>query len=138
MSFRSDSHTSQGTIQTVALYYNTRIRVKPDLSAQTRRMVPQIQGRAYDKSEMSLFIARLCYNATIDERRTSQDKHVLSISKHQAHLLQQWELLTQIKERVIENGGSLSPVDERQLIQYEWRYDQLEGLLNQSMHGIEG
>jgi hypothetical protein len=87
---------------------------------------------------MSLFIARLCYNATIDERRTSQDKHVLSISKHQAHLLQQWELLTQIKERVIENGGSLSPVDERQLIQYEWRYDQLEGLLNQSMHGIEG
>lgn len=97
-----------------------------DKASQDTPTVPEAQGLKYDESEMALFHAKLSYHSTIDERMASKDSNLASISEAQAKLIKRWEMLKQLEKELAEKGKSLSPTDQRQLAQYEWRYKHLE------------
>lgn len=98
----------------------------PPKGAQDSSMVPEAQGLKYDESEMALFHAKLSYHSTIDERMASQDSNLASIAEAQATILKRWEMLKQAEKELAAQGKCLSVTDKRQLVQYAWRFNQLE------------
>ncbi|KAL2222548.1 hypothetical protein M432DRAFT_643581 [Thermoascus aurantiacus ATCC 26904] len=91
--------------------------------------LPEAKGVTYDESDMALFHAKLSYHSTIDARLASQDPNIVSVSEHQARILERWEALKQRQKELAEKGHSLPPAEKSQLAQYEWRYKRLEELV---------
>ncbi|KAJ5644666.1 hypothetical protein N7507_010677 [Penicillium longicatenatum] len=88
--------------------------------------MPEAKGLKYDESEMNLFLAKLSYHATMDQRMKSQDSNLAAITDAQGKLLKRWELLRQTEKELGEQGKSLMPSDQSLLKQLAWRYKELE------------
>ena len=90
--------------------------------------IPEAQGVTYDESEMAYFHAKLLYQATFDERTSSHDNNLASVSDAQGRLLKRWGMLRDAQKEMIDKGETLSPFDQKQLTLCAWRYQELEKL----------
>ncbi|KAF3396452.1 hypothetical protein F1880_007378 [Penicillium rolfsii] len=82
---------------------------------------------------MALFRAKLSYFSTFETRIRSNDVQLKSIMEHQSIIIRQWEALKLRGSEMEENKGRvLSPTESRQLVQYEWRYKNLEKIATQN------